>query len=62
MKIQFIPYEDGSKQKAVEGAGNILNLDFAKPRPVGQVLPDWFKHLIWDPVLNFLQNIPFKKL
>ena len=45
MKIQFIPYEDGSKQKAVEGAGNILNLDFAKPRPVGQVIPDWFKHL-----------------
>ena len=45
MKIQFIPYEDGSKHKAVEGAGNILNLDFAKPRPVGQVIPDWFKHL-----------------
>ena len=45
MQIQFIPYEDGSKHKAIEGAGNILNLDFAKPRPVGQVIPDWFKHL-----------------
>jgi len=45
MKIQFIPYEDGSKQKAVEGAENILNLDFAKPKPIGQVLPDWYKHL-----------------
>jgi len=45
MKIQFVPYEDGTKQIAVKGVTNLLALDFVKPKPIGQILPDWFKHL-----------------
>ena len=45
MEIQFIPFDAGPKEGPVEGAENILDLDLAKPKPIGQVLPNWFKQL-----------------
>ena len=55
MDIQFIPFDHGHNEGPVEEAENLLELDLAKPKPAGRLLPDWFKHL---PAFNERPLVP----